>query len=376
LRIRYATSSDGRLVKKALVYTNDEHQIQRSRVDTDAIHIVRRLKDAGHETYIVGGAVRDLILGKTPKDFDIVTNATPSRIKKIFRNCRIIGKRFKLVHVYYGQKIFEVSTFRSIKDGHTGNTYGIIDEDVLRRDFTMNALFYDPIEEVVVDYIGGVKDIHKKIIRPIIPLTVIFKDDPVRMIRAVKYSATTGFKLPLSLSRKIHKQSSLLATISPSRRTEEYFKILGSGFSAIIVERLLDFDLYEYLQPQATSLMQQNVQYRENYLNRLRELDTLLQKEKTLYPGELLLYTLKDYIDNSINWNMEALELYRSTFKACRQFIMPLNPPRIHLEYAVRNIFWEHGIGLQKGQLLQKHRPEQSSMHIRKKIHHSAPVSE
>ena len=133
--IRYGTDKFGRPVKKAVVYTKNEHNIPKEKIDFDAILIINRLKDAGFHSYIVGGAVRDLIVGNTPKDFDIVTDATPSKIKRLFRNSRIIGKRFRIVHVVFGQKIFEVSTFRSNADGSSvGNEFGTIDEDVLRRD--------------------------------------------------------------------------------------------------------------------------------------------------------------------------------------------------------------------------------------------------
>ncbi|MDR2028904.1 MAG: polynucleotide adenylyltransferase PcnB, partial [Treponema sp.] len=228
MRIRYGAEKDGRPVKKAIVYTRNEHGITFADVDPDAVYITERLRANGYETYIVGGAVRDLILGKRPKDFDIVSEASPSRIKKIFRNARIIGRRFRLVHVYFGPKIFEVSTFRSLKDGSTSNTYGTIEEDVLRRDFSLNALFYDPGEQVVVDYVGGMKDIREKRIRPIIPLSFIFKDDPVRMIRVVKYATLVGFKLPLRVRWKIKKQAPLLTPVSPSRLTEEIIKIIHS----------------------------------------------------------------------------------------------------------------------------------------------------
>jgi len=197
LRFRYGKEENGALIKKAVVYTQNEHHINVANVDKDAIFVVSRLKANGAETYIVGGAVRDLMLGKKPKDFDIVTQATPAKIKRIFRNSRVIGRRFRLVHVFFGPKIFEVSTFRSLKDGHTSNTYGSIEEDVQRRDFSLNALFYDPETQIVVDYVGGMADIRRRKIRPIIPPEVIFKDDPVRMIRAVKYAAATGFHIPL-----------------------------------------------------------------------------------------------------------------------------------------------------------------------------------
>ena len=194
--IRYGTDKNGDFIKKAVIYTQEEHLIPNNKIDPDALQIVNRLRDSGFTAYIVGGAVRDLIIGNTPKDFDIVTDATPSKIKKIFRNSRIIGRRFRLVHVVFGTKIFEVSTFRSICEGSVGNSFGTIDEDVQRRDFTINALYYDPIQKQVIDYVGGMRDIKKHILRPVIPLDHIFIEDPVRMLRAVKYSATKPSSSP------------------------------------------------------------------------------------------------------------------------------------------------------------------------------------
>ena len=179
--IRYRRSEDGRPVAKALVYTQAEHRIDKAGIDPDALRIVQRLRENGQEAYIVGGAVRDLLLGRRPKDFDIVTDAQPQRIKRIFRNARIIGRRFRLVHVYAGPKLFEVCTFRSIANGTVGNEYGTMDEDALRRDFTLNALYYDPIDALLIDYVGGFKDIEAKRVKPVIPLATIFKEDPVRM---------------------------------------------------------------------------------------------------------------------------------------------------------------------------------------------------
>ena len=179
--IRYSADDKGRPIKKALIYTKDEHGITQDKIDPDALFILKQLQEYGFSAYIVGGAVRDLLVHKTPKDFDIVTDATPSKIKKIFRNSRIIGRRFRLVHVFFGSKIFEVSTFRSICDGTVGNRFGTMDEDVQRRDFTLNALYYDPLKEQIIDYVGGVKDIRKGIIRPVIPLKQIFEEDPVRL---------------------------------------------------------------------------------------------------------------------------------------------------------------------------------------------------
>jgi poly(A) polymerase len=348
MRIRYITENNGRTVKKAVVYTQDEHGINFADVDSDAVYITERLRAHGYETYIVGGAVRDLMLGKKPKDFDIVSVASPSRIKKTFRNARIIGRRFRLVHVYCGPKTFEVSTFRSLKDGPTSNTFGTIEEDVLRRDFSLNALFYDPGKQVVVDYVGGIKDIRDKRIRPIIPLSVSFKDDPVRMIRAVKYAATTGFKLSMGIKWKIKRQSPLLASISSSRLTEEVFKIIHSSSASLIVENLEAFGLYKYLQPKASELIKKSDLFRERYIKSLTDLTG------SGVLGEDLVALIKDYLEDFVDWDGGIMENYRNAFFGARRFVLPINPPRTDLDYAVRRIFGEHGITIKKSRFLER----------------------
>ena len=350
LRFRYS-EENGRLVKKALVYTLDEHGISVDDVDKEAISIVHRLKEAGHDSYIVGGAVRDLLLKKKPKDFDIVSEATPARIKKIFRNSRIIGRRFKLVHVYFGPRIFEVSTFRSLKNGLTSNTFGSINEDVLRRDFTMNALFYDPVQQTIVDYVGGIKDIRAKLVRPIIQLSKIFTDDPVRMIRAVKYGAATGFTLPFQLKWKIKKQSHLLSTISPSRLTEEIFKIIQSPQAARIVEALDTMGLYAYLQPQAAKLMREPGSFRGRYL---RSLGAAGKPNFKNLPGEALGALINDYLEDIIDWDRGIIENYRASYGAARNFVLPMNPPRYEIDYAVRRFFAAHGKTVKKSHIINK----------------------
>jgi len=360
MRFRYSAEKNGKLVKKAIVYTHDEHGINFEDVDSEAIGIVRRLKDAGYESYIVGGAVRDLILKKKPKDFDIVSEANPSRIKKIFRNSRIIGRRFKLVHVYFGPRIFEVATFRSLKNGLTSNTFGTISDDVLRRDFTMNALFYDPEQQIVVDYVGGMKDIRAKQVRPIISLATIFKDDPVRMIRAVKYSAATGFTLPLSLKWKIKTDSPLLNSISPSRLTEEIFKIIHSSQTARIVEVLDDMGLYAYLQPQAAQLMKENPLFRSRYLYSMTVLNQAADKN---LPGEALGALINDYLEDIADWEQGTPENYRACYTAVRRFLRPMNPPRFELDYAVRRFFATHGITIKRS-------------HLADRMSHSKPVAQ
>ena len=352
MRFRYSKDYKGRLVKKAIVYTLEEHRINYNDVDTQAVYIVERLRSNGFETYIVGGAVRDLLLKKKPKDFDIVTAANPVKIKKIFRNSRVIGNRFRLVHVYFGPKVFEVSTFRSIKDGPEGNVYGTIEDDVLRRDFTINALFYDPLKQLVVDFVGAMKDIKAKKISPIISLSRIFTDDPVRMIRAVKYGAATGFNLPHSLRRRILKQSSLLSSVSASRLTEEIFKIINSPYAALIVEALDELGLYNYLQPKAAELFRKRQGFKSQYLNTLSSFNWL---ERDAKPGEALSGLIRDWLEDAVDWKGSSTqprpslpERYKSAFASARKFVLPMNPPRVELSNAIKLLFAEHGVVIKR----------------------------
>ncbi|MDR0502366.1 MAG: polynucleotide adenylyltransferase PcnB [Treponema sp.] len=343
MRVRYSAGKDGKLVKKAIIYTCDEHGINFADVDSEAVSIVRRLKDMNFDTYIVGGAVRDLILGKKPKDFDIVSAASPARIKKIFRNSRIIGRRFRLVHVYFGQRIFEVSTFRSLKDGHTSNTFGTIEDDAHRRDFTMNALYYDPLQQTVADYVGGMNDIKKRQVNPIIPLKDIFTDDPVRMIRAVKYAAAADFSLPFSLQLKIKNQSHLLSSISPSRLTEEIFKVINCEKAGVIADLLEKMGLYAYIQPEAARLMRKNLKFRQCYL---QSLGAINRKDDNHGQGLYALFC--DYLESTQSWTPGVIENYRDIFKTARAFLLPMNPPRYNMEHAVRKFLSVRGISIKR----------------------------
>lgn len=347
--IRYSQNKDGKPVKKAVIYTSNEHCIRNEDIDPDALRVITQLKSFGFSAYLVGGAVRDLLLGKTPKDFDIVTDATPSKIKKLFRNSRIIGRRFRLVHVFFGSKIFEVSTFRSISTGTVGNNFGTMDEDVQRRDFTLNALYYDPLKMQIIDYVGGVRDIKKQVIKPVIPLDTIFVEDPVRMLRAVKYAASTGFKLPIQLKRKICKSAHLLSPVSPSRLTEELLKIINSGHAYDIVKLCLETDLYMYLQPGATSFMYEKAGFEKRYLERLKKLDALHQINPEARLGQKLTYIIYDFIESLTDWKEEisvsaAGELYTRTWTQCRNFVLPMNPQRTELEFAIREVLRKLGV--------------------------------
>jgi poly(A) polymerase len=344
--IRYSPDAKGKAVRTALIYTKDEHGINRELIDADAIRIISHLRNYGFEAYLVGGAVRDMIIGKKPKDFDLVTNAEPAKIKRLFRNSRIIGKRFRLVHIFFGDTIYEVSTFRSLVDGTIGNSFGTMDEDVRRRDFTLNALYYDPIKEQVIDYVGGVKDLRARRLEPVIPLKNIFTDDPVRMLRAIKYAVSTGCTIPFMVRHTIRKSSALLEPVSPSRLTEEIIKILNSGKSHDIVSEALNFKLYKYLQPATASLIGENPKFAKKYLASLVKLDLFVATGDEQRLGLKLVYIITDLISMITDWNGLPSEVYTAVYNECRQFIMPMNPPRVELEFAVRLCLKEGGLNI------------------------------
>ena len=351
---RYSSDAKGKAVRKALIYTKNEHGIKREQIDPDALKVISHLRNYGFEAYLVGGAVRDMLIGKIPKDFDIVTNAEPTKIKRLFRNSRIIGKRFRLVHIFFGDKIFEVSTFRSLSEGTIGNSFGTIDEDVQRRDFTLNALYYDPIKEQLIDYVGGVKDIRAHRLEPVIPLKVIFKDDPVRMLRAIKYSVSANCAIPFWLRHTIRKSAPLLQPVSPSRLTEEIIKIVNSGKARKIVEAALKYDLYMYLQPAANSLIDENTAFAQSYAESLEKLDALVTSGEDVRLGQKLTFLINDLVMIITDWKGIPSEVYNDVYFECRRFIMPMNPPRVELEFAVRYCLKEGGLNIRTPRVRDK----------------------
>lgn len=338
--IRYQNGPDGKPVKKANVYTEREHGIDPDAVDIDAVKIVERLRRSGHAAYIVGGAVRDLILGRDPKDYDIVTDAEPPRIKKLFYRSRIIGKRFRLVHVYVGTRIFEVSTFRSIVNGTVGNTYGNIDEDAKRRDFSMNALYFDPLEMKLVDYVGGLKDMRARRIVPVIPLKTIFVEDPVRMIRAIKYAEGTGFTIPFMTRMAIRRNAHLLSGASISRLGEEASKILYSGNALGILESLMRYGLLTPIMPGVESALRSDASVAGSMRLSLSDMDAYVAETGDKSLGSLLAFILRDTVARvQVLPAQDVQEAYRNVVEATRDFLAPLTMPRVEVERAVRAVF-------------------------------------
>ena len=236
-------------------YFRSEYSIDRGSIDQHALAIVDTLQHAGHIAYVVGGSVRDLLLGLHPKDFDISTSAKPEEIKQLFhRQCLLIGRRFRLAHIRYGKKIFEVSTFRAgdpttstfiIRDNRWGNE----EEDVLRRDFTINALFYDPSNETILDYVGGVEDIKKGLLKTIGDPYARFRQDPVRMIRLLKFQARFGFRCDERALHALKRERNEILKCAQARILEEIFKMLESGKAEPFFRLLTEYGFVELLFP-------------------------------------------------------------------------------------------------------------------------------
>jgi len=245
-----------------------QHTISRRDIDPDALKVLYRLREANHIAYLVGGSVRDLLLGRRPKDFDIGTSAHPSHVKKLFRNCWIIGRRFRLAHVKFGAKIIEVATFRRqlapgeevVADGvpapdptttegrhliHHDNTFGTPEEDAFRRDFTINALAYDISDFSIIDFVGGLDDLDAKLVRSIGDPEVRIHEDPVRMLRAVALASRLGFTIDPPLDAAIRKHRREIAKSSPPRLIEEYYKILRAGTAETTFRALHEIGLLE-----------------------------------------------------------------------------------------------------------------------------------
>jgi poly(A) polymerase len=240
------------------ILPRQEHNVSRKDIDDDALKVLYRLKNHGFRAYLVGGGVRDLLLGRRPKDFDIGTDAHPQQVKKLFRNCFVVGRRFRLCHVRFGRKVVEVSTFRKQAPAEEGdtlirrdNTFGTPEEDAFRRDFTVNALFYDIATFSVIDYVEGLRDLQDRVMRTIGDPAERFREDPVRMLRAVALAARLGFTIDRDSLEAIRFLRGDIVKSSPARILDEFYKILRQGASRRTFQMLHDLGLLAYLLPEA-----------------------------------------------------------------------------------------------------------------------------
>lgn len=251
-------------VASVKIYARSEHNVSRALISDHALKVLSRLRKANYQAYLVGGCVRDLLLGREPKDFDVVTDAHPEEIRAVFRNCRLIGRRFRLAHIHFGNEIVEVATFRALNNedgegdrqhGRDGrilrdNIYGSIEEDAWRRDFTVNALYYNIRDFSVVDFVGGMEDHKAGILRLIGDPEQRYREDPVRMLRAVRFAVKLGFTIHPSCAEPIHRLAPLLEGIPSARLFDEVIKLLLSGYSVQTFEELRHFKLFGLLFPE------------------------------------------------------------------------------------------------------------------------------
>ncbi len=245
-----------------------EHSISRQNISRNALKVLYRLDRGGYKAYLVGGSVRDLLLGRQPKDYDAGTNARPPQIRNLFRNSRIIGRRFRLVHVFFEDGVVEVATFRrqpEVDDQDSGgdellitsdNTFGTPLEDAFRRDFTINALFYDIADFSVIDYVGGIEDLEHKLVRAIGDPDVRFQEDPVRMTRACEFAARLGFGIEQHTQEAILRQGAELLKASPARMTEELVQLLRSGHAGGAFQWMLDLGLVDVILPELKDMVE------------------------------------------------------------------------------------------------------------------------
>ena len=349
--VRYTRDQAGRAVRRAVIYTESDHSITADQIDPDAIRIAKRLRSSGHVAYVVGGAVRDLLLGRTPKDFDIATDAQPNRIRRLFRNSRVIGKRFRLVHVFFGDKIIEVATFRAEHSAGFENHFGEIEEDVFRRDFTANALYYCPIENRIIDYVGGFRDIRDRRLKPVIPLQQIFTEDPVRMIRAVKYESSTGCQMTRQLRRQLRKDVDLLAQTPVSRMTEEVFKILLSGHSSTIFEKCIEHRMLKHMVPEVARLADEDSSYRDALIGRLGALDREVNEGGEDRRSRGIAYLAVDYLFEHTPTGKLPRIPYVDGFGEIKRLIKPLVPANRDVEMALTYIVRRRRNYQQSGEL-------------------------
>ena len=253
------------------VIPRDAHTISRKDISPNALRVLYRLRDGGFGAYLVGGAVRDLLVGGHPKDFDVATDATPEQVKALFRNCRLIGRRFRLAHVVYGREIIEVATFRAnVDDGsgdrelHEGgrllrdNVYGTIEDDAVRRDFTANALYYAIEDFSVRDYVGGYEDVSNRLMRLIGDPETRYREDPVRMLRAVRLAAKLGFGIEPATAEPIPRLAPLLSESAPARLFEECLKLFLTGHAVAGFIGLEQHGLLPALFPETAAALKSN----------------------------------------------------------------------------------------------------------------------
>ena len=276
---------------------SSEHDISRGRIDAKVRQILARLHEAGFEAYLVGGCVRDLLLGRAPKDFDVATSARPDEVRALFPRSRLIGRRFRLAHVRAGREVFEVATFRAAHPagaaGPAGmllhdNVYGTREEDAVRRDFTVNALYHDDRDGSVLDFTGGMADLRAGFIRAIGDPAVRYREDPVRMLRAVRFAAKLGFRIEEETEAPIFELAPLLEGVPAARLFEEILKLFQSGHARESLRGLDRYDLLPRLYPETAESVRRDPRGRALLERALANTDRRIAEDLPVSPGFLV----------------------------------------------------------------------------------------
>lgn len=288
--------------------SRDHHPVSRREISDNALKVLHRLTSNGYDAYLVGGCIRDIYFDLHPKDFDVATNATPEQVRRLFRNSRVIGRRFKLVHVLFGREMIEVATFRASHDDmprsdrhrkdkshHSGsgrilrdNVYGTMEEDALRRDFTVNALYYDARDFSVVDFCGGVQDIQDQVLRLIGDPVRRYHEDPVRMLRAIRFKAKLDFDIDPETANPIYELGHLLRDIPSARMFDEVLKLLQSGKGVKTFDLLYDYGLLQHLFPATYACVEADDEFcGDLIISALRSTDKRIAKDRPVTPAFL-----------------------------------------------------------------------------------------
>lgn len=288
---------------KPKIIPRPSHNVSRDEISRSALKVLYRLHKSGFQAFLVGGGVRDALLGLHPKDFDIATDASPDEVRALFSNCRLIGRRFRLAHVRFGREIIEVATFRAATDGNEkhldvehdregrilrDNVYGSIDEDVWRRDFTCNALYYNIADFSIWDYVDGVQDIQRRRLELIGDPDTRLREDPVRMLRAVRFSAKLDFHIAKDVEKSIQKNRDLLSNVPPARLFDEFLKMFQAGYAEKVFEELRHYNLFCQLFPETDAAMDEDENFLQFARVALANTDRRVAEEKSVTPMFLL----------------------------------------------------------------------------------------
>lgn len=336
------------LISSPRIVPRAEHNISRKQISENALKVLYRLKKGGYEAYVVGGGVRDILLGDEPKDFDIATNARPEQVRDLFRNCRLIGRRFRLAHILFGPEVIEVATFRANvpdqedpeeddRDVHDSglilrdNVYGSMEEDAFRRDFTVNALYYNIRDFSVVDYVGGVADIEARRLRLIGDPGERYREDPVRMLRAARFAVKLGFELDPDTAAPIPELAERLEDIPAARLFDEFLKLFLGGRARENFDKLRELELFERLFPQTEAALagERGATWLDFVRAALESTDARIAADKPVTPAFLLAAFFWGPISEQVRWLEEEGNNYAEALQIATSLVIDRQQARV-----------------------------------------------